>query len=105
MAKSFRVVLMTAPRGKKAEALARGLVKERLAACVNVTAAVSHYQWKGRLHRDAESLLLIKTDSSKWASLKRWVASKHPYSVPELLALRVDAGSPAYLSWLKAELK
>ncbi|MDD5303431.1 MAG: divalent-cation tolerance protein CutA [Elusimicrobia bacterium] len=106
MASAFRVVLITAPRGKKAELLARGLVTERLAACVNVVpGVVSHYRWQGRLCRDAESLLLVKTSAAKLPALKRWIASHHPYTVPEALALKVEDGSKLYLQWLAGALK
>ncbi len=97
---------MTAPRGKKAETLARGLVAERLAGCVNILpSVVSHYRWEGRLRRDAESLLIVKTSASKLPALKRWIASHHPYAVPEMLALKVDDGAKPYLKWLAGELK
>lgn len=101
----FRVVLVTVPRGRRAQTLARGLVRTRLAACVNVIPGlVSHYRWKGRLHRDAECLLLIKTRASKLVALKRWVRGHHPYAVPELLALPVASGSSPYLAWLGEQL-
>ena len=97
---------MTAPRGKKAEALAKGLVKARLAACVNIAPAiVSHYAWKGRLVRGAEALLVAKTSARKLKALERWVAANHPYTVPEVLALAVDAGAKGYLGWLAGELR
>ncbi len=106
MANSFRVVLMTAPRGKSAEVLARGLVTERLAACVNIVpGVVSHYRWKKHPRRDAECLLIAKTSAAKWPALKRWIASRHPYTTPEVLALKVDGGSKRYLDWLAGELK
>lgn len=105
MATPVRVVLMTAPRGKAAERLARGLVTERLAACVNMTPVVSRYRWEGRLRRDEECLLIVKTSRAKWAKLKRWVGKRHPYAVPELLALDISAGSEPYLRWLAGELK
>lgn len=105
MASPYRVVLMTAPRGRKAELLAKGLVTGRLAACVNVfPGIVSHYRWKGRLCRDAECLLVAKTSAAKLPALERWVASHHPYSVPEVLALKVDGGSKPYLRWLAGEV-
>ncbi len=105
MATAFRVVLITAPRGRKAEALAKGLVKARLAACVNIVPAiVSHYAWKGKLCRDAESLLIVKTSAAKLAALERWVEKNHPYEVPEVIALKIDRGSSAYASWLAGEL-
>ncbi len=97
---------MTAPRGKRAELLARGLVTERLAACVNVVpGVVSHYRWRGKLCRDAESLLVAKTSAAKLPALKSWIASHHPYTVPEVLALNVSDGAKPYLRWLAGELK
>lgn len=96
---------MTAPRGKRAELLARGLVTERLAACVNMTPVVSHYRWEGRLVRDGECLLVVKTSRSRLPALKRWVAAHHPYAVPEALALKVDDGAKPYLRWLAGELR
>lgn len=104
MATPFRVVLMTAPRGRRAEELARGLVAERLAACVSLAPVLSRYRWEGRLRRDAESLLIVKTSRAKLPALKRWVGERHPYAVPELLALEVSDGSKAYLRWLAGEL-
>ena len=102
----YRVVLITAPRGKKAETLAQGLVSERLAACVSVLPqVVSHYRWQGRLCRDAESLLIVKTSAAKWTALRRWIATHHPYSVPEVIALPVVAGSKTYLEWLREQLR
>ena len=106
MATAFRIVLVTAPRGKHAEFLARGLVSERLAACVNVVpGVVSHYRWQGRLQRDAECLLVAKTSVRKLPALKRWIASRHPYTIPEVLALKVEDGSKAYLGWLEDGLR
>ena len=106
MANPYRVVLMTAPRGRKAELLAKGLVAERLAACVNVVPGViSHYRWRGKACRDAECLLVAKTSAAKLPALKRWVASHHPYTVPEALALKVVDGAKPYLRWLAGELK
>jgi periplasmic divalent cation tolerance protein len=106
VANRFRVVLITAPRGGKAEALAKGLVAARLAACVNVVpGVVSHYRWKGKTQRGAESLLVAKTSAAKLPALKRWIAARHPYEVPEVLALDVEDGSTPYLKWLAGELK
>ena len=105
MASPYRVVLMTAPRGRKAELLAKGLVTERLAACVNVVpGVVSHYRWKGRLRRDAECLLVAKTEAARLPALESWVAANHPYAVPEVLAVTVDRGAKPYLRWLAGEL-
>lgn len=102
----FRIVLITAPRGRKTDSLANGLITARLAACVNVVpGVVSHYRWKGRVHRDKEALLVAKTTAAKLPALKRWIASHHPYTVPEVLALKISDGSTPYLNWLASELK
>ena len=96
-----RVVLVTVPRGGKAESLAEGAVEARLAACVNIVPGViSVYRWKGRVHRDAESLLVIKTTAAKLKALERWLKERHPYETPEFLVLGVSSGSKEYLSWL-----
>jgi periplasmic divalent cation tolerance protein len=100
-----RLVLVTAPP-KKAEALAKGLVAARLAACVNVVPGIiSRYRWEGKLHRDKESLLLIKTRASLLKKVAAWVMKNHPYAVPEVLALPVAGGSKPYLSWLAAQTR
>lgn len=105
MAARFRVVLITAPRGRKAEALAEGLVAARLAACVNVVpGVVSHYRWKGKAVRDAEDLLVAKTSRAKIPALTRWIEKHHPYATPEVLALAVAGGAKPYLAWLAGEL-
>ncbi|MDE2512297.1 MAG: divalent-cation tolerance protein CutA [Elusimicrobia bacterium] len=101
MASSARVVLVTVPSGGKAESLAEGAVEANLAACVNlVPGVVSIYRWKGRVHRDAETLLVIKTTAAKLKALERWVKARHPYELPEFLALPVAGGSKEYLKWL-----
>jgi periplasmic divalent cation tolerance protein len=106
MATAYRVVLVTVPRGGKAESLAEGLVEARLAACVNILPdAVSIYRWKGRVRRDAESLLVIKTTVSKLKALERWVKARHPYEVPEFVSLPVASGSKEYLSWLASQVR
>lgn len=106
MATSLRVVLVSAPRGRRTEALARGLVETGLAACVNILpGVVSHYRWKGKSCRDSECLLIIKTRASQLKALERWVVSRHPYSLPEVIALPVVAGSRDYLAWLRESVR
>lgn len=101
-----RIALVTAPRGRRAEALAKGLVEARLAACVNIApGVVSHYRWQGRLCRDAEVLLVIKTTKSRLKAAERWIRARHPYTVPEFLVLSVEGGSALYLNWLKEQVR
>ena len=106
MPSSARVVLVTVPRGGKAESLAEGAVEARLAACVNILPGVtSIYRWRGRVHRDRESLLVIKTTAARLKELERWIKQRHPYETPEFLVLSVTAGSKEYLSWLAEQAK
>lgn len=98
-------MLSTAPP-RQAQALAKGLVAARLAACVNVLpGVVSHYRWEGKVQRDRESLLVIKTRAAKLKALESWMRKKHPYTLPEVLALPVAGGSKAYLSWLAGQTR
>jgi periplasmic divalent cation tolerance protein len=106
MATAYRVVLVSVPRGGKAESLAEGLVEARLAACVNILpGALSIYRWKGKVRRDAESVLVIKTTVTRLKALERWVKSRHPYEIPEFVCLPVSSGSKKYLSWLGDQVR
>lgn len=96
--------LTTCPDTKTAERMARTLVAEQLAACVNRVAGMrSTYRWRGEIHDDAEVLLLIKTTRARFTALRERVLAISPYDTPELIALDVVDGSPAYLEWIAAE--
>lgn len=98
-----RMVFITCPEAE-ADRLARGLVAGRLAACVNRLERVqSVYRWQGEVVSEPESLLIAKTTTARLPELSAWLTDEHPYSVPELLALPVDAGLPDYLDWVRAE--
>lgn len=95
------VVLVTAPSPEKAAELARALVDERLAACGNVVPGLrSIYRWQGAVQEDQEALLLLKTTRARLDALRARVVALHPYEVPEVLALPVEAGHPPYLAWI-----
>lgn len=92
--------LSTCPQDR-AQDLARRLVEERVAACVNVLDRVqSFYFWEGKLQNDAESLLLIKTAPGRLEALTAAILRAHPYQVPEVIALEVAGGNPRYLEWV-----
>jgi periplasmic divalent cation tolerance protein len=94
------VVYVTAPLAE-APPLARALVEQRLAACVSVVPEVrSVYRWEGAVHEDTEALLLIKTTADGLPALLAGVRRLHTYSTPEIIALPVVAGDPAYLAWV-----
>lgn len=96
--------LSTCPDAETAARIARALVEERLAACVNRLPGVqSTYRWHGEIHDDAEVLLLIKTTRERLGALRERLAELHPYEVPELIAFEIAGGLPAYLEWLADE--
>ena len=99
-----RVVLMTAPDADVAARIARTLVEERLAACVNVVDGVrSFYRWQGEVEDDAEVLLVAKTGASRCGELAARVEALHPYELPEIVVLPVHGGSERYLRWVLSE--
>lgn len=98
------VVLTTLATPEAAHDLVRELVAARLIACGTVVpGATSTYRWRDAITTDAEALVLLKTVGARWDALVAAVERLHPYDVPELLALPVAAGLPAYLAWLAAE--
>jgi periplasmic divalent cation tolerance protein len=95
------VVLSTFPNPDKAAEIARVLVDERLAACVNLVPSVrSIYRWQGAVSDDTETLALIKTTGDRFDALAARLRELHPYEVPEMLALEVAAGHAPYVAWV-----
>ena len=95
------IALTTLASRAEGEQLAATLVEERLAACVNVFGPVaSIYRWEGKVARDEEVLLFIKTTAAGVEPLKTRVLDLHPYDTPEFLAFEVGAGAPDYLAWV-----
>ena len=98
------VILCTCPDTAVARDLAGGLVTSGLAACVNVLPEIrSIYRWHGELHEDPEVLLIVKSTQARYAELERWLVQRHPYDVPEVLALPVTGGAEPYLAWLTGQ--
>jgi periplasmic divalent cation tolerance protein len=96
------VVFITAPPDE-APALARTLVAERLAACVNRLPVASVYRWQGEVEEAEEVLLIVKARRDTLDALADRVRALHSYTVPEIIALSIVAGSPPYLQWIVAE--
>ena len=98
------VVLCTVPDEAAAERLAKGLVEERLAACVNAIPGVkSFYRWQGNVETGTEIQLVIKTRAERFDELAAWISANHPYEVPEIVAIPADRVSEAYLAWAVSE--
>ena len=97
------VVLVTCSNMAEAQRIARGVVEERLAACINILPGAVHsiYRWKGKVESARERLLLIKTSRKRLAKLRKAVERLHSYDVPEFVALPIAAASPAYLAWIE----
>ncbi|GAB5604098.1 divalent-cation tolerance protein CutA [Sideroxyarcus sp. TK5] len=100
------LVVTTLPDRATAERIAEALVTARAAACVNVLAeCTSVYRWQGKVERAGEVPMLIKTTRTAYARLETTLRTLHPYDVPEIVALPVTAGLPAYLDWVTQETK
>ena len=98
------LVLTNLPDRAAAEVLADALIEKRVAACVNILAPCrSVYRWQEKLQHDEEHPLLIKTTEERYAALEAAIRAGHPYELPEIIALPIERGLPAYLNWVAAE--
>jgi periplasmic divalent cation tolerance protein len=96
------VVYITAPNEDEAARIAKAIVEERLAGCINIVKGIrSIYNWQGKIEDDAEVLMIVKTQRHLFEPLKRRVKGLHSYTVPEIIALPIIEGSEDYLNWLK----
>jgi len=101
---STLLVLTNLPERAAAERLADALVEQRVAACVNILAPCrSVYRWKGAVQHDEEHPLLIKTSADRYPALEAAIRAGHPYELPEIIAVPIERGLPAYLDWVTAE--
>jgi len=97
--------ISTCPNMEVAESLAEMLVREKLAACVNILpGARSIYEWKGQVEKEQECVLLIKSRHDRQHALEERLLAEHPYELPELIAVPIEKGSQAYLSWIDIQL-
>jgi periplasmic divalent cation tolerance protein len=100
----FRVVLVTAPDMKVARHLAGRALSSRLVACANLISRIeSHYRWKGKLEKSAETLIVFKTRARHLEKLEKLVLKSHPYDTPEFVVLNISGGNARYLDWLAHE--
>lgn len=101
----YNIVLCTTNSRENAEKIADILVSNRLAACVNIIDSVaSLYRWQGKVVKDTEFLLLIKSKSELFEELKAKILENHSYEVPEVISLDIKDGTKAYLDWIGASV-
>ena len=103
---STLLVLTNLPDRAAAERLADLVIGRKLAACVNILAPCrSVYRWKGAVQHDEEHPLLIKTTAERYPALEQALRSGHPYETPEIIAVPIERGLPAYLDWVAGETR
>jgi len=99
------IVFSTCAKKSEATKIASAVLKQRLAACVNILPISSFYWWKGKIRSDSEILLIIKTRSELFGKLQARILEINSYEVPEITCVRIIGGLPAYLRWIDKETK
>lgn len=103
---NVKLVYVTAPGRDEAERIAGAVVTERLAACANILdGALSLYRWEGRLCRENESVMILKTCEDRTEALIRRIKELHPYECPCIVVLAADGGHLPFLEWINAETR
>jgi periplasmic divalent cation tolerance protein len=102
MADSSRycMVLTTCPTQDEAQRIASLLIREHLAACVQITGITSCYEWKGTVNTENEQLLLIKARADRYGDIESFILKNHSYEIPEIVMIPIERGSESYLSWI-----
>jgi len=102
----YILIFVTAANKKEAQVIAKGLIRQKLAACVNIVDKIdSLFWWQGKVARSRESLLIIKSKKEKFPTVKKLVKSLHSYDVPEIIALPIISGDTPYLRWIDASIR
>ena len=100
---NYIIVLNTCNSDEIASSIAETLVSKKLAACVNIVKGVeSVYQWQGKIERDKEILLIIKTRQSLFSQLEQAIQELHDYELPEIIAVPINTGEKNYLNWIQS---
>ncbi len=97
---AYCIIMTTTNRQSDADQLAKLLVSEKLAACVQVLPITSYYAWEDALQHDSELLLLIKTRSELYHQVEAAILKHHSYEVPEIIQLPISEEHPSYLQWM-----
>ncbi|HIH42570.1 TPA: divalent-cation tolerance protein CutA [Candidatus Woesearchaeota archaeon] len=97
------IIYITCKNNKEAQKIAKHLLDKKLIACANILSSKSLYKWKGKLEKQNEAILLLKTTEGKFESVKENVKKLHSYKIPCILKLKADVNSE-YLDWLRKEV-
>jgi len=97
---SYCVVITTCGSNEEGEKLASQIVEAKLAACVQLSSITSYYTWEGKVNRDPECKLVIKTRKALYNQVESFIKEHHSYDVPEIIELPIHSGSKEYLSWI-----
>src|SRR5262252_10601669 len=100
------LVISNLPDRESAEKLAHALIDQRLAACINILSPCrSVFRWKDKVEDAEEFPMLIKTTRERYPALERAIRAGHPYELPEIIAVPLAGGLPAYLDWVDSETR
>jgi periplasmic divalent cation tolerance protein len=100
MSTAYSIVITTYSKEKTGSRIIKALLAAKLAACVQVFPIRSFYEWKGKVSRDREHLMLIKAKSKRFAEIRETILANHDYELPEIVSVRIDRGSADYLGWI-----
>lgn len=105
VAGTHSIAYVTTPSDATAKSIARALIDRKLAACVNIIPRItSIYEWEGKVNEDEEYLLMIKTTTDRVNDLAKFVRENHPYSVAEVISVKIENGNAPYLDWIAESL-
>ncbi len=102
----YQLILCTCPNQNSAEIIAKHLVSQHLAACVNIMPGLtSIYEWQGEIETAQEHLLMIKSRQQQFVAIETAIKAIHPHQVPEIIAVAIEQGSAEYLNWINSCLR
>lgn len=101
MSQTYQLILSTCPDKESAEKIARQLINDKIAACVNILPGItSIYPWKGNIETAQEHLLLVKSREDQYQAVETSIQTHHPYELPEIIAVPIELALPEYLHWI-----
>lgn len=101
----YCMIIVTCPSEAHAQTLAAGIIEKRLAACVQLSPITSFYVWEGKVHKEPEIRLTIKTKTMLYHELETFILTRHEYEVPQIIQVPIETGLPAYLDWIEQTTK